>query len=64
MRPLNLRPCGMQRALSSCRPGTIRCTPFPCVIRGQRGLKRSHVANDDDNIASEMRHRSLSQGIN
>ena len=24
----------------------------------------SHVANDDNNIPSEMRHRSLSQGIN
>ena len=39
MRPRNLRPCGMPRALSSCRPGTPRCTPFLCVIRGQRGLK-------------------------
>ena len=42
-----------------------RCTPFLCVIGGQRGLKceLSHVANDDDNIASGSRHRSLSQGI-
>ena len=39
MRPRNLRPCGMQQALSSCRPGTTRCTPFLRVIRGQRGLK-------------------------
>ena len=44
--------------------GPTRCTPLLCVIRGQKGLKCGPVANDDDNIASGMWHRNLSQVIN
>ena len=68
------RPCGMQRALSACRPGTpkwgLPCTPVALGFTGSEsvcvggGLKLGPVANNGENITSgrqslEMRLRNL-----
>ena len=44
MRPRIRRPCGMQRALSACRPvtpkwGLLGEPPLLWVLRGQKGVK-------------------------
>ena len=55
--PLNLRPYGMQRAVSACRLGRpvwgiLGVPPLLLVLRGQKGVKWGPVVNNGENIAS------------
>ena len=56
MRPRSLRPCGMQRAMSACRPGTPKWDllgePVALGFKGsERGSKLGPVAKNGENIA-------------
>ena len=57
MRPRSFRPCGMQRALSACRPGTpewglLGVPPLLWVLRGQKGASMlGPVVNNGENIS-------------
>ena len=57
MRPRNLRPCRMQRALSACRRGQpewgLLGVPLCCEFYGiRKGSKLGPVANNGDYFAS------------
>ena len=56
MRPRSLRPCGVQQALSACRPGTperglLGVPHFDFAFKGsERSSKLGPVANNGENI--------------
>ena len=62
MRPRNLRPCGMQQALSACRP--TRCTLVALGFNGsERVSKLGPVANNGENIDSGKQSLGMCLGV-